>query len=461
MPGRTEFTMGFKTQRAAIKEGGDRGFRVYILGNFSGLSDVGWEQHKIRKIDIDSFDSVMTQIMPTLEINPGSILHFETLDDFHPDAWLKKVPILADLLQLKKELSNPSTAAQAAAKIQAFLPSETGADTAVRRQETTESQEEMLERLLGRKPEKTAGGKDTMDRYIDHLVSPHVTKDVDPQHQALIKVIEATISQFLRTLLHRPEFQALEALWRACEALVNEESSDQQNFFLVDVSQAELLAEHRQGSRTFEQTLLQHVRSGDGEQDVVLIGDYYFSDSADDRELLGFCSRLAEACEGDFLGAAGRELIENAILGAAENLLNWREYLKQICADRLVAPYPRYLQRLPYGTKREPIEALAFEECSDIPLSDELLWGNPAFLCARVLIRNRQEQPADEPYFFSDIPAFAFDRDGEQALQSGTEIVLNEAQANALLSQGITPLLGFRQRQGVRLMPITTLSEHS
>jgi type VI secretion system protein ImpC len=461
MPGRIEFTMGFNTQKAAFKEDGDRGFRIYILGNFSGRSDLAWEQRKIRRITIDSFDSVMTQIMPSLEISPGAILRFETLDDFHPDAWLKRVPILADLLQLKKELSNPSTASQAAAKIRAFLPADTKNETAIQQQEATESQEEMLERLLGRKPERATGGTDAMDKYIDQVVSPHVTKDAEPRHQALIKVIDTTISQFLLTVLHRPDFQALEALWRASEALVNEESTDQQNFFLVDISQAELLAEHGKGSRAVEQTLLQHVRSGDGEQDIVLIGDYCFSDSADDRALLIFCSRLAQACGADFLGAAGHALIENTIFGEAENLGNWEQYLKQICADRIVLAYPRYLQRLPYGAKREPIEALAFEECPDVPRNDELLWGNPAFLCARILIRNRQEQQADESCFLEDIPAFAFDQDGEQVLQPGTEIVLNEAQANALVSQGVTPLLGFRQRQGVRLLPITTLSEHS
>jgi len=462
MPGRIEFTMGFKTHKAAVKEEGDRGFRIYILGSFSGCSDVGWEQRKIRRIDIDSFDNVMTQIMPSLEISPGSKLQFETLDDFHPDAWLKKVPILADLQQLKMELINPATAARAAAKIRAFLPADTKSETVIQRQEATESQEEMLERLLGRKPERATGETtDAMDRYIDRLVSPHVTKDTEPQHQALITVIDTTISQFLLTLLHRPDFQALEALWRASEALVNEESTDQQNFFLVDVSQAELLAEHRKGDGGFERILLQHVRSGDGEQDVILIGDYCFSDSVDDRELLGFCSLLAETCGANFLGAAGLGLIENTVFGAAENIRNWKQYLDQIRADRLVLAYPRYLQRLPYGTKREPIEALVFEECSKIPLPDELLWGNPAFICARAMIRSRQEQQTDEPGFFGEIPAFAFDRDGEQVLQPGTETVLNEALANVLVSQGITPLLGFRQRQGVRLMPITTLSEHS
>ncbi|MBS3955468.1 MAG: type VI secretion system contractile sheath large subunit [Methylomicrobium sp.] len=44
--------------------------------------------------------------------------------------------------------------------------------------------------------------------------------------------------------------------------------------------------------------------------------------------------------------------------------------------------YPRYLLRLPYGNKRNPVDTFDFEECSIIPQPEELLWGHPAFLCS-------------------------------------------------------------------------------
>lgn len=459
MSGRIDFTMGFNTQSGAHKTQGDNGYRLYILGNFSGRTDVSWDQRKIRRIDIDNFDEVMAQIMPSLEIGSGLTLQFETLDAFHPDVWLDKVQILADLQQLKRELGNPKSAVQAATKIRAYLPAETKKDTPVQVQEVKESQEDTLQRLLGKSRESTASETDTADRLINRVVSPYVTREADPQHQVLINVIDATISPFLRTLLHQPDFKALEALWRATEALVNEESADEQSFYLVDISQTELLAELRNDSRGFEQKLLQHVQSRDDmEQDILLIGDYCFSDSVDDRDLLGYCSRLASVCGAYFLGGAGPALINNSVLAAAENVQNWRQYLKQICADKVVLAYPRYLLRLPYGQKRDPIEAFDFEECPAIPQEDELLWGNPAFVCARVLIRTRQGQQTDEQFFINEIPAFTYDQDGEPVLQPGTQALLNEAQANALSAQGISPVIGFRQRQGIRLLAVATLS---
>ena len=458
MPGGIDFTMGFNTHGAAHQRDGDAGYRIYILGNFSGLARLPWQQRKISRLDMDNFEQVMSQIQPTLEFESGLSLRFESLEDFHPDNWLEKVGILADLQKLKQELSNPNTAARAAAKIQAYFQVEAQADTAVPVQAEAESQDELLERLLGKKPDTPVGTADSVNKLIDHIVSPHVTKAIEPQHRDLIKLIDSTISQFLRTLLHCPEFQTLEALWRATELLVREEAADQQNFFLVDISQAELLAELGNGSGAFEQKLLQHIQSGDGEQDVLLIGDYGFSGGTNDKELLACCGRLAQACGASFLGGVEQAWVEN-IIGASEKDENWRQYLKQIQADRVMLAYPRYLLRLPYGANRDPIESLAFEECSAMPLAEELLWGNPAFICARALVRTGQATGADDQFFFGEIPAFSFEQNGEQVLQPGTQVVLSESQANNLLSLGIVPVIGYRQRRGIRVMSLSFLSE--
>jgi len=225
----------------------------------------------------------------------------------------------------------------------------------------------------------------------------------------------------------------------------------------VDISQAELLAELKNDGHAFAQKLLQHVQLSDGVQDVLLISDYCFTDSAEDRELLNYCSRLANTVGGYFLGAADHSFIVNLISGESGNVQAWTQYLNEINAARVVLAYPRYLIRLPYGKKRDPIDAFEFEECSAIPQSDELLWGSPAFLCARVLIKTSQGQTTEDAFFFSNIPAFTFDQDGEPILQMGVETALSEKQANTLLSQGISPVIGFRQRQGVRVLSIAML----
>ncbi len=453
MPGRIDFTLGFNAGKA-VKATSGSAYRIYIFGNFSGLSALPWPQRKIRRIDIDNYEQLMALILPTLQIGPGIALNFETLEDFHPDVWLHKIKLLADLLALKKQLANPNTAEQAAAKIQAYLPAaDAGNIAASPAPQATESQEAMIERLLGKKPLDMHVATDTLHGLINSVVSPHVTRDSAPQHRALIEVIDTALTQLVKTLLHQPDFQNLEALWRATIGLLQEESADQQQIFLLDINQAELLAELKNGGIT--ETLRQHIQSGDGEQQVLLVGDYSISDSADDRELLSLCSRLAHACDAYFLGGAGPSLI-SAVL---EHSRDWDEYRRKIQADRVILAYPRVLMRLPYGKQRDPLEAFAFEECPHAPQPHELLWGNPAFPCARVLLKPRQDQTSRDQYFIADVPAFSYEQDGEPKLQPGTEVVLNESQMNALLSQGIVPVIGFHQRQGIRLPGLATLSD--
>ncbi|MCD2451190.1 type VI secretion system contractile sheath large subunit [Methylicorpusculum oleiharenae] len=458
MPGRIDFKMGFKTLNPAHKIPVDTGFRIYILGGFSGQSAISWEQRKIREINIDNFDQVMTQINPMIEINSGLTLQFKTREAFHPDAWFDKVPILTDLLQLKSELGNTKTAAQAAAKINAFRPVVTESDHAAHSPIISETQEDLLQRLLGKKSENAADKTDSVQGFIDQIVSPYISQETKPEHEALINVIDVTISRFLQTQLHSPSFQNLEALWMATEALVNEDSGDRRTYFLVDIRQDELLAEQKRGSCVFEQKLLQQLQAGDGDQQTLLLaGDYYFSGSEDDKALLTYFSQLAATCNSCLLGGVHASFIENTILNRSDKVPQWEQFFNEINADRVVLAYPRYLLRLPYGNKRNPIDTFDFEECSIIPQSRELLWGHPAFLCTRGIIKNSEEQSGDEAFFFSDIPAFAFDQDGEKLLQPCVEMLLNEAQITTLLSRGIMPLIGFRQRQGIRLAAVSTL----
>ena len=460
MSSRIDFTMGFNTRGIASKKARANGYRIYVLGDFSGRRDTAWSQRNIERIDSDTFNQVMTQIRSSLNVDSGLTLHFESIEDFHPDAWFHKIRILADLLELKKALSNPKTAAQAAAKIQSSNQTDPDQNISAQTQQVdVETEADTLQRLLGKAPEPKTDKADTVERLIERVVSPYITKDVSPQYQTLIDVIEKTISQFFRTLLHRQDFRSLESLWRATETLVNEEYADEQRFFLIDISQAELMAAVNGDGGEFKQRILAHVQLDDEEQDVLLVGDFSFTGSAEDGELLKFLSATAKACGGSYLGAADQLLIDSAILGESQNDSDWVRYLSGINAGSVVLAYPRYLVRLPYGLKRDPIETLAFEECSEVPVQDELLWGNPALLCARALIRMTQEDRADNALLMGDVPVFSYILDDEPVLQPSTETLLNEAQANALISKGITPLIGFRQRQGVQLSTISTLAD--
>ncbi|WP_347986810.1 type VI secretion system contractile sheath large subunit [Methylomonas sp. AM2-LC] len=452
MSGRIDFSMDFNSQRTGKKSVSTNGYSIYLLGNFSGNTDTAWQQRQITRINVDNFEQILAKIKPSVQIKNGVSLFFESLDDFHPDHWLTKLPVLADLQSLKKQLLNPNTVAEAAAKIQALSLGELNPQPITTPiQQETESQDDMLERLLGKAPEKTVTPTSTVDQLLKQIVAPHVQPLANPNQAVLVAGVDGLCSEFIRSILHDSNFQKLEALWLASCALINEENSDEQNFFLVDISQAELSEELAQGGHAFTQKLFEHMQSGDTEQDVLLISDYYFSVQTEDLGLLKFLSGLAASCQATFIAAAASALF------TSESQQVWPKLLQEIDAEQVVLAYPRYLIRMPYGAKREPVESFVLEEAGVVPNTQELLWANPAFLCARLLVRTSGGQANNDAAYFQDIPAFSYPQDGEQRLQAGTETVLTEMQANALLANGFTPVIGFTQRKGVRLMPVTYL----
>ncbi len=119
--------------------------------------------------------------------------------------------------------------------------------------------------------------------------------------------------------------------------------------------------------------------------------------------------------------------------------------------------------RLPYGRNTDSLEQIEFEE---MPLGrdpDGYLWGNPAFVCARLMAAAFVEQGEDfspgAVLELDDLPAHVYEEAGERLLQPATEVLLGERAMQALLSSGLMPLLGHRQRNALRLARFQSLAE--
>lgn len=444
-----EFSLGLPNRGSTRKQQTGNGYRIYILANFSGQHNTPWQQRPIRGVDLDNFEEVMGQFAPRIALGETQILRFEATEDFHPDHWLGKIKLFADLQQLKRELTNPATAANAAAKIQQLLPDQ----LPVSADQPSESQADMFERLLGKRPDSPAPAN-TLDTLLAQLVAPHITPAPDPHYQALIHLIDSLLHQCLQTLLHSQDFRSLEALWLALQDLVHEECADQQQIYLLDISGEELADAAQTEMDTLANKLSAHLQNADDEQSILLVGNYVFNGDIGDRTTLNYCSELGKSCGGLFLAAAGHELAANLLDRNSPLSQQWQDLRKTVGGEHLVLAYPGVLQRLPYGAKRDPLQSLDFEECATPPNSDELLWSNPAFLAARFLIR-AQQSVDENTGFFADAPAFSYVQDGESVLQAATETRLTEKQAQRLWDCGIMPVISFRQRRGVKLLDAT------
>lgn len=454
MSGGINFEFGFG-QSSASRQDEESQSRFYCCGDFCGSTADSSITSKIVKIDVDNFDAVMAKCSPTLTLNSSQVLIFKELDDFHPDRLVVTVPEFVELRRLKRGLDNPQTAAAIATEIwQTYQPKATESAVDVAATET-ESITDTMERLLERKTTLVAPdikSKNTVDSLLQQLIAPVIVADTLPEHQALSEFIDSAMTDLMKSILHNPEFQALESIWRSVYALLfNEDADENQHFYLVNISKQALLTDMCGGmTANFANLLIDH---GIKTADSTIIGNYYFSgNDVADLALLGLLGMLAGQLHSRFISAVDDGFVKEQILGEEPLTTHWQNLRQSPAAEFIGLCYPRILLRLPYGKKREPVDAFAFEELNNLPNHEQLLWGNPAFGFARLLVRQQAGYQGDGANDIEGLPALVCLKDDEQHLYACGEWFLSEQKMNKLLAAGIMPFISFHHRNGVRLI---------
>ncbi|HEV2501098.1 MAG TPA: type VI secretion system contractile sheath large subunit, partial [Terriglobia bacterium] len=317
-----------------IRGGGERSsdsrmpFRILILGDFGGRHDrspgKGNEQISLagrrpKLVDRDNFDEVLAKSEAELAL-PGisqTPLQFSELDDFHPDRLFERASLFQKLRDLRSKLSNPSTYAEAVRDLGVISKKEPHVAESSARRETPDvswmAHGNLLDDAIGA-TEIRSGGEaparktDDLAAFIRRAVEPHLASKADPQQAELLGVIDQAAGAQMRALLRLPEFQTIEAAWRAVFFLVRRVETDASiKIFLLDVSKEELaadLASEADLSRTLAYKVLvkQAVQTPGGEPWALLVGNYTFG-----RQDLGLLTRLAHLAR-----AAGAPFITGA-----------------------------------------------------------------------------------------------------------------------------------------------------
>lgn len=245
--------------------------------------------------------------------------------------------------------------------------------------------------------------------------------------------MDTATGEQLRAILHHPAFQALEAAWRSVHDFVMAVDSTEICIELLDVTRQELLddsgAAAGEPPATQLRALLEERGAGmdDGPLWSLLIGDYQFGATAEDVALLGALGTLAARAGGPFLAAALPETLGASSPAALADPTSWPALPEdhQRHWNRLrtsaVAPWlglvlPRVLLRLPYGSKTDPIESFPFEEMPAGHDPAAYLWGNPAFICARLIAAEFGESGWQEGLGamteLDDLPGHAYEDSG-------------------------------------------------
>ncbi|MBW9256425.1 MAG: type VI secretion system contractile sheath large subunit [Candidatus Thiodiazotropha sp. (ex. Lucinisca nassula)] len=440
--------------------GGDGGsgdsqrLKFILLGCFSGNRDASDPPFNtlpsVSKVDLDSFDDLLSEMQPCLNIHLSELtdplrLRFSSLDDFHPDELHKQLP----------QLQNSSSD-------ELIKPQQTDTETYSETNGQKESDQQTLSRLLGdgvtTTPSSDAGKSNANRTMVESVVGRLIDGSLKQQTaQSSAQDIDHSGSQssLLKNVIHHPEFQTLESNWRGLDWLVRNLESDELNeVFIVDLSRDEW-QRATQSELGFKQSdhyqpLLERFHEKQpSEQKFILICDHYFNSSIEDIDLLKSLSALGTLLDAQLLAATAGKLLSTADSGP-EALEPWKAFQQSGAATNVSLVLPRILMRLPYGAQYDPVESFQFEELDDEWCSDELLWGNPAFALAIQLAADNQSEQ-QHAAALADCPSFAYRKERESHLQPCTESLFTDEQLETLVELGLVPIVGSRRSNQVRI----------
>jgi type VI secretion system protein ImpC len=307
---------------------------------------------------------------------------------------------------------------------------------------------------------------------IKNLVAPSVVPSATPEEIAALSAIEVELAAQLRTILHHPDFQALEAAWRGLDQLVREFGGEEGiTLSLLDVSKAELTADVKAVEDLSQCGLFKSLRD---QPWALMVGSYVFDDSVGDLEVLGRVTKIAALLGAPFIAGASPQFIGCDSLAEQPDADEWNRAMSPQSREAWTAlrslpeaahlglVLPRVLSRQPYGKGSDVVDAFAFEELSGEGQHESYLWGNGAFICGFVAAEAFRAEGWDLTATgageVEDLPVYRFSKDGEMQIKPCAEVWLSELVGDRIGDQGLMALLSVKGRGAVRLANLRSVA---
>ena len=220
--------------------------------------------------------------------------------------------------------------------------------------------------------------KTLAEQALEHTAL--VSSDVLDSVERLIAEIDRKLSEQLNLILHHPDFQQLESAWRGLHHLVTHTETDEMlKIRVMNLAKKDLhktLKKYKgtawDQSPIFKQIYEQEYGQFGGEPYGCLVGDYYFDHSPPDIDLLRGIAQISAASHCPFIAAASPTVMQmeswqelsnprdlTKIFTTAE-YASWRSLRESEDARYIGLAMPRFLARLPYGVKHDPVEEFDF-----------------------------------------------------------------------------------------------------
>lgn len=296
------------------------------------------------------------------------------------------------------------------------------------------------------------------------LISDDVVKSIE----AMIAEIDKKMSEQINKILHHEDFRKLEGTWRGLHHLVsNTETDEMLKIRVLNISKKELGSTIKKFKGTawdqsplFKKLYEEEFGTPGGQPYGCLLGDYYFDHTAPDVEMLSGLAQIASAAHAPFIGAAGPTLMGmeswqelsnprdlTKIFQTAEYAA-WRSLRDSEDARYLGLAMPRFLSRIPYGAKTNPVEEFAFEEDTEGADHNRYCWSNSAYAMGTNITRSfklwgwcARIRGAESGGMVEGLPVHSFPTDdGGVDMKCPTEIAITDRREAELAKNGMMPL---------------------
>lgn len=296
-----------------------------------------------------------------------------------------------------------------------------------------------------------------------------IGNDVVKSIEAMIAAIDAKLSAQVNEILHHADFQKLEGAWRGLSYLVNNTETDEQlKIRVFNVSKQELgkTLKRYKGTNWDQSPLFKKIYNEEfsqfgGEPYGCLVGDYHFDQSAPDVELLAEMAKISAAAHAPFIAGASPNLMQ---MDSWQELANPRDLTKIFTTPEYAAwrslrdsddskyiglAMPRYLSRLPYGARTNPVEEFNFEEDTGSADHGKYTWANAAYAMAVNINRSFKEygwcsriRGIESGGAVQNLPTHSFPTDdGGVDMKCPTEIAIDDRREAELAKAGFMPLI--------------------
>lgn len=296
-----------------------------------------------------------------------------------------------------------------------------------------------------------------------------ISSDVIGTIQAFIAEIDQKLTEQINAIIHHDDFQKLEGSWRGLHHLVNNTETDEMlKIRVMNINKKELSKTLKKFKGTawdqspiFKKIYEEEYGQFGGEPYGCLVGDYYFSHSPPDVELLGEIAQVSAASHSPFIAAADPYLMQ---MDSWQELSNprdltkifqtpeyaaWKSLRESEDARYLGLAMPRFLARLPYGADTDPVEEFDFEEDTEGADHTKYTWANSAYAMAVNINRSFKQygwcsriRGIESGGGVEGLPTHTFPTDdGGVDMKCPTEIAISDRREAELAKNGFMPLV--------------------